>query len=93
MENPASWNETQKTIGRVLLTKNEESTEDEYHDRIIAGVIVSLRENKLLKDTDHNLEEVLLEEIDLYHRLLARGNCGRSLTSRMYYKLLSLGAL
>lgn len=94
MENPTSWNATQKTINQAVAVKeNEDNSSDEYQERVIADVLVILKENNLLKDTKHNLEEVLLEEIDLYHRLLARGNCGRSLTSRIYYKLVSLGAL
>lgn len=94
MENPASWNATQKTINQAIATKsNEDNSSDEYQDRIIVDVIAILQKNNLLKETKHNLEEVLTEEIDLYHRLLSRGNCGRSLTSRIYYKLVSIGAL
>jgi len=93
MENPASWNETQKTISLALSTKDEGSSSDEYYDRIISGVLTTLRDNNLLKETEHELEEVLLEEIEKYHQLLARGQCARSLTSRLYYKLVSIGAL
>ena len=94
MENPTSWNTTQKTINQAVAAKDDEdNSSDEYQDRVVIDVIAILKENKLLKETKHNLDEVILEEIDLYYRLLARGNCGRSLTSRIYYKLVSIGAL
>lgn len=94
MENPSSWNPTQKTISLAIAIKDDEDkSSDEYQERVITDVIETLKKNNLLKETKHNLEDVITEEIDLYHRLLARGNCGRSLTSRIYYKLLSLGAI
>ncbi len=94
MENPTSWNDTQKIINQAVATKDDEdNSSDEYKDRVVVDVIAILTTNNLLKETKHNLEEVILEEIDLYYRLLARGNCGRSMTSRIYYKLVSIGAI
>lgn len=92
MENPSSWNETQKTISLVLKTKDNESS-SEHGERVVPDIVATLKEHNLLKETEYDVEEVILEEIETYYRLLAKGMCGKSLTTRLYHKLIGIGAL
>ena len=87
MENPASWDDTQKLIDRNLYTNHTNPGPD---------VIKALGEADL-QVTDPNklkeIETVITEEAKRIHEMVMTGFCGRSACGQIYFKLQQLGVV
>lgn len=91
MENPASWNPTQKKINRALRSDGYYSKEQATYT--VNSILAALKANGLLKQSDPNLTNVLCQEIMDYQSHTDSRMCGASLSARLYNKLVSVGAL
>jgi hypothetical protein len=90
MENPTSWHPTQKKINLAL--KNDFYS-DEQAKSAVNNILAALKANELLKRADLDLCKILCEEINDYQSSMMAGRCGVSLTTRLYNKLIIVGAL
>jgi hypothetical protein len=85
MENPLSWNDTQKLINQALYSNSS--------NKPGKNVVQALHDNGLLKLSIDNLETFVDAEYDQYQQTLEAGYCGSSLATVLYHKLVAMGAL
>lgn len=88
MENPGSWDDTQKLINQALYVNPTNPGPD---------VVKALGEASLLKVTDPDrlkeIEVVITEEAQRVHQMVMTGYCGRSACGVIYSKLQTLGVV
>ena len=87
MENPATWNETQKLINRALYATSLMSPG--------ATVVNWLKAHGLhLTEVEiDNLASLIDKKFDEYNKLLATGFCGSSASRQVYSMLQQLGVV
>ena len=91
MENPASWSPTQKKISLALRSDGYYSSEQATHTA--NTILATLKANSLLKRQDLNITDILCEEIRDYQQGALVGRFGPTLATRLYNKLIAVGAL
>jgi len=88
MENPATWNDTQKLINRALYQNLNRQSPG-------SSVVSALRDNKLIKSgvEVENLSSLVDKKFDAYNKLLETGFCGASASRQVYSMLQQLGVV
>ena len=85
MENPATWNETQKLINAALYQNLNRQSPG-------SSVVSALRDNKLIKSgvEVENLSSLVDKKFDAYNKLL---ETGASASKQVYSMLQQLGVV
>lgn len=85
MENPASWDDTQKLIDRAIYAVGPLTPS--------RSIIEALRESNLLKQEPDNLEQEISAVLQHHQEMLDARYCGSSASRQVYTKLQQLGVV